>query len=120
MHQNERLRRRTNAFDYMDATNKETEEVLEVYVIVYEGHTVPTISETGLVDRVPNLWWMRREKMMMKGNGPKQKRKKTKNGKLKTRFEDIAEKLFTVKDDSKGHERERIFLVAHNERESSW
>ena len=56
-----------------------------------------------------NLWWMRRETMMMKGNGPKQKRK---NEKLKMRFEDIAEKLFDVADDRKRHERERSFLVA--------
>ena len=94
----------------MDATNKETEKVLEVYL--YEGHTVPTISEIRVKMRDHNLWWMRREKMMMKGNRPKQKRKKRKNGKLKMRFEDIAEKLFDVADDRKGHERETSFLAA--------
>ena len=103
----DRLEREAKAIDSRAATDQVTKDILGIY----QTADVATINPKSVKVKVQDLWKMRSEAMIAISKGQTgMRRRKKKNGKVKRKFGDIANKLFEIADEKRCSEAARKFL----------
>ena len=107
----DRLERELKEIDCKEATARVTKDLLGIYKIA----DVATINPLNVKKKVEDLWRMRRAAKIAECKGQTGERKrKSKNGKVKRTFDDIANKLFEIADEKKCSKEAREFLKAQS------